>query len=305
MNVFIFPNSSNPFTAELERHQEMATQKWGFDFRADRPLNGNGSFIWERVSSQESNFAPQMYTLTRAAHVRNDVNGEPTDMDTLLMERADRENLVNSSMDSNNSDNDEYDSQNESLALGPSTSVAAFAAASAASASSSTSSSCNYATQQRKRQLKITGELRVYMYESRLIGGQCALRRSLSQRCASLHMTHVAEACLRFSGKLWLPMSRNTHREKLALFELSKLCHSSPEGKELPPLIEHNRKSTFPISNFPFHTPFPLSSTSAHFLAYNPYKLLRISPLVLSQCAPFAWALLALKTKPKLQAAAL
>lgn len=210
INVFIFPNSSNPFTAELEHHQEMATQKWGFDFRADRPLNGNGSFIWERVSSQESNFAPQMYTLTRAAHVRNDVNGEVTDMDTLLMERADRENLVNSSMDSNNSDNDEYDSQNESLALGPSTSVAAFAAAAAASASSSTSSSCNYATQQRKRQLKITGELRLYMSPVR--SGGSAFRRSLSQRCASLHMTHVAEACLRFSGKLWLLMSRNPHR---------------------------------------------------------------------------------------------
>lgn len=185
MNVFIFPNSSNPFTAELERHQEMATQKWGFDFRADRPLNGNGSFIWERVSSQESNFAPQMYTLTRAAHVRSDVS-EATDMDTLLMERADRENLVNSSMDSNNSDNDEYDSQNESLALGPSTSVAAFAAAAAAAASSSaTSSSSNYAaTQQRKRQLKITGEFREYMYVRVPFDRGSALRRSLSQRCA-------------------------------------------------------------------------------------------------------------------------
>ncbi|KAM8711076.1 hypothetical protein ACLKA7_000240 [Drosophila subpalustris] len=137
--------TKTPFNAELERHQEMATQKWGFDFRTDRPLGANGSFIWERVSSQESTFAPQMYTLTRAAHVRSDANDSamPSDMDTLLNERADRENLANSSLDSN-TDN-EYDSQNESAA---STSAAALTA--------STSTSCNYSTQQRKRQLKIT-----------------------------------------------------------------------------------------------------------------------------------------------------
>lgn len=146
----LFNQCSNPFNAELERHQELATQKWGFDFRADRPLNANGSFIWERVSSQESTFAPQMYTLTRAAHVRTDVSAT-SDMDMLLMERSDRENLDNSSMDSN-SDSDEYDSQNESL---PSTSVAAF---SGVSTTSSSSTSC-YPMQQRKRQLKITGEL--------------------------------------------------------------------------------------------------------------------------------------------------
>lgn len=141
--------TSSSFNAELERHQEMATQKWGFDFRTDRPLSANGSFIWERVSSQESTFAPQMYTLTRAAHVRNDVNASamPSDMDTLLNERADRENLANSSLDSN-TDTD-YDSQNESLPLVASTSAAALTA-------SSSSSTCNYSTQQRKRQLKIT-----------------------------------------------------------------------------------------------------------------------------------------------------
>ncbi|KAH8299687.1 hypothetical protein KR044_004596 [Drosophila immigrans] len=140
--------TKSPFNAELERHQEMATQKWGFDFRADRPLTANGSFIWERVSSQESTFAPQMYTLTRAAHVRSNssASGMPSDMDALMNERADRENLANSSLDSN-TDN-EYDSQNESLHLAASTSAAAALTAS--------SSSCSYSTQQRKRQLKIT-----------------------------------------------------------------------------------------------------------------------------------------------------
>ncbi|XP_034478700.1 uncharacterized protein LOC117784952 isoform X2 [Drosophila innubila] len=139
--------TKTPFNAELERHQEMATQKWGFDFRSDRPLSANGSFIWERVSSQESTFAPQMYTLTRAAHVRSDANDSAmaSDMDTLLNERADRENLANSSLDSN-TDN-EYDSQNESMPLAASTSAAALTAS---------TSSCNYSTQQRKRQLKIT-----------------------------------------------------------------------------------------------------------------------------------------------------
>ncbi|KAH8405457.1 hypothetical protein KR215_000199 [Drosophila sulfurigaster] len=142
--------TKSPFNAELERHQEMATQKWGFDFRADRPLSANGSFIWERVSSQESTFAPQMYTLTRAAHVRSNANASdsalPSDMDVLLNERADRENLANSSLDSN-TDN-EYDSQNESMQLAASTSAAALLTASSSSSSTS--------TQQRKRQLKIT-----------------------------------------------------------------------------------------------------------------------------------------------------
>ncbi|KAH8418679.1 hypothetical protein KR222_009627 [Zaprionus bogoriensis] len=150
----LLETKTNAFSAELERHQELATQKWGFDFRADRPLNANGSYIWERVSSQESNFAPQMYTLTRAAHVRSDVVA--SDMDMLLMERADRENLANSSLDSN-TDNEGYDSQNELVA---STSAAALTACSAASssisASTSSASSCSNSTQQRKRQLKIT-----------------------------------------------------------------------------------------------------------------------------------------------------
>ncbi|XP_064537997.1 uncharacterized protein dap [Drosophila montana] len=146
------------FSAELERHQELATKKWGFDFRSDRPLAKNASYIWERVSTQESDYAPQMYTLTRAAHVRPDAYDSASDMDALLNERADRENLVNSSMDSNT--DTEYDSQDESLPLhftsSSSSNVVASTSAAALTASSSSSATSNSPAQQRKRQLKIT-----------------------------------------------------------------------------------------------------------------------------------------------------
>ncbi|EDW60487.1 uncharacterized protein dap [Drosophila virilis] len=148
------------FSAELERHQELATKKWGFDFRSDRPLATNASYIWERVSTQESDYAPQMYTLTRAAHVRPDAYDSASDMDALLNERADRENLVNSSLDSNT--DTEYDSQDESLpyrftsSSNSSGNVVASTSAAALTASSSSSATSNSPAQQRKRQLKIT-----------------------------------------------------------------------------------------------------------------------------------------------------
>ncbi|KAH8270756.1 hypothetical protein KR018_000204 [Drosophila ironensis] len=108
--------NKTPFNAALERYQEMATQKWGFDFRAGCPLTETSAFSWERVSSQESTYAPEMYTLTRAAHVRR-VESTPSDMDTLLNERSERENigstLVNSSLESNTDNEFCYDSQDE------------------------------------------------------------------------------------------------------------------------------------------------------------------------------------------------
>ncbi|XP_037712820.1 cyclin-dependent kinase inhibitor 1 [Drosophila subpulchrella] len=111
--------NKTPFNAELERHQELATQKWGFDFRAGCPLTEKSSFIWERVSFQESSFAPEMYTLTRAAHVRPSADSRPSDMDVLVNERSERENfgsnLVNSSLESNTDNDSCYDSQDESL----------------------------------------------------------------------------------------------------------------------------------------------------------------------------------------------
>ncbi|TDG44555.1 hypothetical protein AWZ03_009027 [Drosophila navojoa] len=153
-------NKPSFFSAELELQQERASQKWGFDFRADRPLASNASYNWQRVSSQESTFAPQMYTLTRAAHVRP-AAGPTSDMDALLNDRADRENSANSSLDS--SADTEYDSQDESLSFkcSSSSSISVVASTSAAAliasaSSSATASTCSSPAQQRKRQLKIT-----------------------------------------------------------------------------------------------------------------------------------------------------
>ncbi|EDW89542.1 cyclin-dependent kinase inhibitor 1 [Drosophila yakuba] len=113
--------TKTPFNAELERHQELATQKWGFDFRAGCPLAEKSHFIWERVSFQESSFAPEMYTLTRAAHVRPSADTSPSDMDILVNERSERENfgsnLGNSSLESNTDNDSCYDSQDESLTM--------------------------------------------------------------------------------------------------------------------------------------------------------------------------------------------
>ncbi|KAH8401597.1 hypothetical protein KR009_006743 [Drosophila setifemur] len=110
-----------PFNSELERHQERATQKWGFDFRAGCPLGEKSSFIWERVSFQESSIAPEMYTLTRAAHVRPSEESTPNEMDSLLNERSQRENfsssLVNSSLESNTDNDSCYDSQDETVTV--------------------------------------------------------------------------------------------------------------------------------------------------------------------------------------------
>ncbi|KAH8384758.1 hypothetical protein KR093_007792 [Drosophila rubida] len=174
-------DTKTPFNAELERHQEVSTQKWGFDFRADRPLVTNGSFIWERVSSQESTYAPQMYTLTRAAHMRTsssaNASATPSDMDVLLNERADRENLANSSLDSNT--DSEYD---ESLQLAASTSAAAL------TASSSSSSSC-YSTQQRNRQPKITE----YMKERKRLA-QAPKKLSPSKRMRTSSGSHSSSS---------------------------------------------------------------------------------------------------------------
>jgi len=126
----------------------LATQKWGFDFRAGCPLTEKSSFIWERVSFQESSFAPEMYTLTRAAHVRPSADSSPSDMDVLVNERSERENfgpnLVNSSLESNTDNDSCYDSQDESL-------TTRFSSSNLASTSSIVL---------RKRQPKITGEFR-------------------------------------------------------------------------------------------------------------------------------------------------
>ncbi|XP_022229771.2 cyclin-dependent kinase inhibitor 1 [Drosophila obscura] len=152
-NLFGSPSTTEastnkaPFNAELERHQEMATQKWGFNFRAGCPLADSSSFTWELVSFQESSFAPNMYTLTRAAHVRP--SEETGANDALINERAERENftvnVANSSLESNTDNDSCYDSQDESLTV-------RFTPSSLSHSLSSTTS----ALALRKRQPKIT-----------------------------------------------------------------------------------------------------------------------------------------------------
>lgn len=46
-----------------------ASQRWGFDFVRGKPLDDTKLFLWERVPP--TNDIPEMYTLSRAAHIRN------------------------------------------------------------------------------------------------------------------------------------------------------------------------------------------------------------------------------------------
>lgn len=133
----------------MEKHQEKAAKKWGFDFRNGSPLTANSQYIWERVSTQESCIAPEMYTLTRVAHVRPlaPTPAPKTHMEMLIDERADRENL---NMSQSATDTDSCDeSQDESVVVfkvpaGPNNAEATLVVP--------------RKTQLRKRQPKITGK---------------------------------------------------------------------------------------------------------------------------------------------------
>lgn len=57
----------------MAKHQLAASQRWGFDFVRGQPLSDTKLFLWERVPP--TNDIPEMYTLSRAAHVRTN----PTD----------------------------------------------------------------------------------------------------------------------------------------------------------------------------------------------------------------------------------
>ncbi|XP_053961858.1 cyclin-dependent kinase inhibitor 1 [Anastrepha ludens] len=103
------------FAEELDKHQERAIKKWGFDFRNGLPLPSNTQFVWERISYQESTHAPEVYTLTRAAHVRP-APVVPCSADLLMDERAERENyMMNTSTSTDTDSCGDYDSQDESL----------------------------------------------------------------------------------------------------------------------------------------------------------------------------------------------
>lgn len=53
---------------ELAKHQMSASQKWGFDFVRGCPMDDTKLFLWERVPP--TNEIPEMYALSRAAHIR-------------------------------------------------------------------------------------------------------------------------------------------------------------------------------------------------------------------------------------------
>lgn len=75
---------------ELTKHQLDASKRWGFNFLMGYPLPDNNRYMWERVPP--TNSIPEMYTLSRAAHVREMPHVNQTDYNELLDERADRSN---------------------------------------------------------------------------------------------------------------------------------------------------------------------------------------------------------------------
>lgn len=52
----------------MAKHQMSASQKWGFDFVRGCPMDDTKLFLWERVPP--TNEIPEMYALSRAAHIR-------------------------------------------------------------------------------------------------------------------------------------------------------------------------------------------------------------------------------------------
>lgn len=79
------------FEEEIKTHQENAAKKWGFDFRNGTPTQ-SATYSWERVVVPE--IVPEMYTLTRAAHVREIITEPPTEQDILMDERFSKENSL-------------------------------------------------------------------------------------------------------------------------------------------------------------------------------------------------------------------
>lgn len=69
----------------------MAAQRWGFDFRTGQPTTATSPYKWERVVVPE--IVPEMYTLTRAAHIREIIT-PPTEQDVLIDDRSAKENSM-------------------------------------------------------------------------------------------------------------------------------------------------------------------------------------------------------------------
>lgn len=65
-----------------------ASERWGFNFAKCAPIADNKNYIWERVPPT----TPEMYTIIRAAHVRETTSSPPSFNDLLLDERSERAN---------------------------------------------------------------------------------------------------------------------------------------------------------------------------------------------------------------------
>lgn len=99
---------------ELTKHQLSACERWGFNFVHGYPLVDHKQYIWERV--QSTNAIPQMYALSRAAHVRQISNSSVTassssssidlhsTFNDLLDERAERSNRAREILDLSSED---------------------------------------------------------------------------------------------------------------------------------------------------------------------------------------------------------
>lgn len=88
-NCLLLPNRL--FDDEIKQQQETATKKWGFDFRTGQPT-ASPIYSWERVVVPE--VVPEMYTLTRAAHIRENITEPPTEQDILMDDRSTKENSI-------------------------------------------------------------------------------------------------------------------------------------------------------------------------------------------------------------------
>lgn len=68
-----------------------ACERWGFNFLHGHPVADHKQYSWERVPP--TNSMPQMYTLSRAAHVREmSMSTSTSAFNDLLDERAERSN---------------------------------------------------------------------------------------------------------------------------------------------------------------------------------------------------------------------
>ena len=72
----------------MTKHHLEASKKWGFNFLMGYPMPGHKRYEWERVPP--TNSIPEMYTLSRAAHLREVKTEQRCELNDLLDERAEQ-----------------------------------------------------------------------------------------------------------------------------------------------------------------------------------------------------------------------